>query len=162
MKCPYCGDSQQNHVVDTSPDPSGGIRRRRHCRNCGNRFSTYERAILQTPMLIKSGGRREDFDREKLLRGLKLACVKRPVPADALEQLADRIEESLRQMGQLEVPSHVVGDLAIDGLKALDIIAYIRFAIVYLKLDNLASIRAEIDKLIAEQEEDAYAPKRSL
>jgi transcriptional repressor NrdR len=113
-------------------------------------------------MLIKSGGRREDFDREKLLRGLKLACVKRPVPADALEQLADRIEESLRQMGQLEVPSHVVGDLAIDGLKALDIIAYIRFAIVYLKLDNLASIRAEIDKLIAEQEEDAYAPKRSL
>jgi transcriptional repressor NrdR len=152
MQCPYCGNSNQTSVIDTVPDAaSGGIRRRRECKHCGSRFSTYERPILSTPMIIKAGGYREEFDRDKVLRGLKTACVKRPVSAEDLESLVDRVEDRLRRIGLMEVPSHVVGDMVIEGLKSLDIIAYIRYAIVYLKLDNLASIREEIDKLIEEQ-----------
>jgi transcriptional repressor NrdR len=145
------------HVITTTPETNGGIRRRRECAACGNRFSTYERAVLETPQIIKAGGYREDFDREKLLRSLRIACVKRPVSAQALESLADRIEDNLRGLGQLEVPSKVVGDLVVEGLKELDVIAYIRFTIVYLKLDNLAAIQDEIEKLMREQQGRIHA-----
>lgn len=151
MKCPYCGEMNTSHVVDTGADSSGNVRRRRECSNCGNRYSTYERAVMATPRLIKTGGYREDFDREKLLRSLKIACVKRPVPAEALETLVERIESNLQQMGLKEVESKVVGDFVVEGLKELDIIAYIRFTIVYLNLDNLSDIQAEIDKLMQDR-----------
>ncbi len=155
MKCPYCGAVGASRVVDTSHDSRGGIRRRRECLKCGERFSTYERAILATPMLIKSGGEREAFDREKLIQGMRIACAKRPVAAADLERLADQIEANLQRMGKAEVSSRVVGDMVIEGLKALDAIAYIRYAIVYLRLDNLDSVRAEINKLLAEQDSKA-------
>lgn len=148
MKCPYCGTAGASRVVDTSHDARGGIRRRRECKNCHERFSTYERAILSTPMLVKAGGEREPFDREKLLQGMRISCAKRPVAAADLERLADRIETSLQRMGKAEVSSRVVGDMVIEGLRELDAIAYIRYAIVYLGLDNLASIREEINKLL--------------
>ncbi len=106
-------------------------------------------------MLIKSGGEREAFDREKLIQGMRIACAKRPVAAADLERLADQIEAKLQRMGKAEVSSRVVGDMAIEGLKALDAIAYIRYAIVYLRLDNLDSVRAEINKLLAEQDSKA-------
>lgn len=151
MKCPYCGAAGDSKVVDTSHDTRGGIRRRRECKRCGERFSTYERAILATPLLVKAGGEREPFDREKLLRGMRIACAKRPVAAADVERLADRIEANLQRMGKAEISSRVVGDMVIEGLKELDAIAYIRYAIVYLKLNNLDSIREEINNLLGEQ-----------
>lgn len=135
-------------MVDTSHDTRGGIRRRRECLNCGQRFSTYERAILATPLIIKQDGTREEFDRDKLISGIRISCAKRPVSAADMERLVGEIESALQAMGRAEVSSRVVGDMAIAGLKELDQVAYIRYAIVYLGLDDLRSIRQEIDRLL--------------
>jgi transcriptional repressor NrdR len=135
-------------VLDTTHDSQGGIRRRRECLDCGQRFSTYERAILATPLLIKQDGAREEFDREKLARGVRIACAKRPVSAADIERLIGSVEASLQKMGKSEVSSRVVGDLVINGLKEMDQIAYIRYAIVYLRLDDLHALRGEIDRLL--------------
>jgi transcriptional repressor NrdR len=151
MICPFCQQSTSK-VIDTNKDAHGGIRRRRECLNCHQRFSTYERQILTTPRLIKQNGTREEFDREKLLQGLRIAGAKRPVPAAALEKLVDDIEAELQKRGRVEVNSRVVGDLAIRGLKELDLVAYIRYAIVYLRLDDLHAVRDEIDRLLSEEE----------
>jgi len=147
MRCPYC-QHERSRVVDTSRDSRGGVRRRRECVNCGQRFSTYERPILATPLLIKQDGTREEFDREKLIRGIRIACAKRPVSAADIDRLIGEIEAALQAMGRAEVSSRVVGDMVIAGLKALDQIAYIRYAIVYLGLDDLQAIRSEIDRLL--------------
>jgi len=147
MRCPYC-QHNESKVLDTTHDTRGGVRRRRECENCRQRFSTYERPILATPLLIKRDGTREEFDREKLERGIRISTSKRPVSAADIEQLVTEIENSLQRMGRSEVPSRVVGDMVIAGLKELDQIAYIRYAIVYLHLDDLRSIRQEIDRLL--------------
>ena len=147
MRCPYC-QHHDSKVLDTSHDSHGGIRRRRECFKCGQRFSTYERPILATPLLVKQDGTREEFDREKLARGIRISCVKRPVSAADIERLIGQVESRLQKMGKAEVSSRVVGDLVIDGLKEMDQIAYIRYAIVYLGLDDLHSIREEIDHLL--------------
>ena len=147
MRCPYC-KAENSRVVDTSHDARGGVRRRRECEGCKQRFSTYERPILATPLLIKQDGTREEFDREKLIRGIRISCAKRPVSAADIERMVGEIESALQAMGRAEVSSRVVGDLVIAGLKELDQIAYIRFAIVYLGLDDLGSIRTEIDRLL--------------
>jgi transcriptional repressor NrdR len=147
MLCPYCR-SQDSRVIDTSHDSRGGIRRRRECQTCERRFTTYERAVQATPMLVKQDGTREAFDREKLIRGIRISCAKRPVAAADIERLVGEIEAALQAMGQAEVSSRVVGDMAISGLKELDHIAYIRYAIVYLGLDDLQAIRNEIDALL--------------
>ncbi len=147
MRCPYC-QGDDSRVVDTSHDARGGIRRRRECNNCSQRFSTYERAILANPLLVKQDGTREEFDREKLLSGIRISCAKRPVSAADIERLVGEIESALQAMGRAEVSSRVVGDMAIAGLKELDQVAYIRYAIVYLGLDDLRSIRDEIDHLL--------------
>ena len=147
MWCPYCQDDD-SRVVDTSHDARGGIRRRRECNNCSQRFSTYERAILANPLLVKQDGTREEFDRDKLLAGIRISCAKRPVSAAEIERLVGEIESALQAMGRAEVSSRVVGDMVIAGLKELDQVAYIRFAIVYLGLDDLRSIRDEIDHLL--------------
>jgi len=124
------------------------VRRRRECENCGQRFSTYERPVLATPLIIKQDGSREDFDREKLIRGIRISCAKRPVSATDIERLVGEIESTLQALGRSEVSSRIVGDMVIDGLKNLDQIAYIRYAIVYLGLDDLHAIRKEIDRLL--------------
>ena len=147
MHCPYC-ETDRTRVIDTSHDARGGIRRRRVCLGCEQRFSTYERAILSAPLLIKRDGIREEFDREKLARGLRIACTKRPVSASKINRLVGEIESTLQSMGKAEVSSRVIGDMAMAGLKELDLIAYIRYAIVYLGLDDLHSIRDEIDQLL--------------
>jgi transcriptional repressor NrdR len=138
-------------VIDTTHDSRGGVRRRRECKQCKKRFSTYERAILSTPLVIKEDGNREEFDREKLLRGVRVACVKRPVSASDLDRLAGEIESTLQRMGKPEVSSRVIGDMVIAGLKELDHVAYIRYAIVYLGLDDLHAVRQELDRLIESQ-----------
>jgi transcriptional repressor NrdR len=151
MKCPYCDADNESYVVDTTRDMQDGIRRRRECTACGRRFSTYERVLRATPLLIKGNGDREAFDREKLIRGIQIACAKRPIPAAGINSLVDRIETHLQTMGRDEVSSRVVGDMVIEGLKELDPIAYIRYAIVYLGLDNLTSVRDMLNNLLAEQ-----------
>ena len=147
MRCPYC-QNERSRVVDTTHDTRGGIRRRRECINCGRRFSTYERAILATPLIVKQDGTREEFDHEKLSRGIRIACAKRPVSAADIDRLVGEIEAALQAMGRAEVSSRIVGDMAIAGIKELDQIAYIRYAIVYLGLDDLHAIRKEIDQLL--------------
>jgi len=147
MRCPYC-HHDDSKVIDTTHDSHGGIRRRRECLKCGQRFSSYERAILATPLIIKQDGTREEFDREKLQRGIRIACAKRPVSAADIERLVGQVESKLQKMGKAEVSSRVVGDLVIEGLKELDQIAYIRYAIVYLRLDDLHALRREIDRLL--------------
>jgi transcriptional repressor NrdR len=147
MNCPYC-QNERSRVVDTSHDSRGGIRRRRECENCKQRFSTYERPILATPLIVKQDKTREEFDREKLIRGIRISCAKRPVSAADIERLVGEIESALQAMGREEVSSRVVGDMVIAGLKELDHIAYIRYAIVYLGLDDLRAIRTEINRLL--------------
>jgi transcriptional repressor NrdR len=147
MRCPYC-QNDDTKVVDTTHDNRGGVRRRRECEACHQRFSTDERAILVTPLIIKQDGAREEFDREKLSRGIRIACAKRPVSAADIEHLVGEIESSLQRLGRAEISSRVVGDMVINGLKNLDQIAYIRYAIVYLHLGDLQSLRQEIDRLL--------------
>ena len=147
MRCPHC-ESDSTHVIDTTHDARGGIRRRRECEACNQRFSTYERAILSTPLIIKKDNTREEFDREKMLQGVRIACAKRPVPAAEIERLAGEVESELQQMNKMEVPSRVIGDMVIRRLKDLDHVAYIRYAIVYLPLGNLKDIQKEINQLL--------------
>jgi transcriptional repressor NrdR len=135
-------------VIDTTHDARGGVRRRRVCLACRERFSTYERAVLATPLLIKQDGTRQEFERDKLGRGIRIACAKRPVSAADIDRLVGEIEATLQAMGKSEVSSRVVGDMVIAGLKELDHIAYVRYAIVYLGLDDLQAVRNEIDRLL--------------
>lgn len=147
MRCPYC-QYEESRVLDTTRDSRGGVRRRRECEKCRQRFSTYERPILATPLVIKRDGTREEFDREKLMRGIRIACAKRPVSAAEIDRLVGEIEASLQQLGRSEVASRVIGDMVITGLKEMDLLAYIRYAIVYLRLTDLHAIRKEIDRLL--------------
>ncbi len=149
MRCPYCQNADSK-VIDTTHDSHGGIRRRRECLSCGQRFSSYERPILATPLIVKQDGTREEFDRQKLERGIRIACAKRPVSAADIERLVGQVEAELQKQGKAEVSSRVVGDKVIQGLKGLDQIAYIRYAIVYLRLDDLHALRNEIDRLLLE------------
>ncbi len=148
MKCPYC-NGPDSRVIDTAPDGRGGIRRRRECESCKQRFNTFERPVLATPMIIKQDGTRQEFDRDKLMYGIRIACAKRPISAAAIDRLCGEIVASLQAMGREEVSSRIVGDMVIAGLKKLDHIAYIRYAIVYLGLDDLYSIRDEINRILA-------------
>lgn len=147
MRCPYC-QHDQSRVLDTTHDSRGNVRRRRECQKCDQRFSTLERAILGTPMVIKKDGTREEFDRDKLLRGLKIACAKRPVSAADIDRMIGEVEARLQQLGKAEVSSRTIGDLVMNGLKSRDLIAYVRYAIVYLHMDDLHTIRNEVNELL--------------
>lgn len=147
-------------MVDTR-ETGGVIRRRRECDACKRRFTTYERIALASLQVVKSDGRREDFDREKLLRGLRIACVKRPVSADTLDRIANEIESSLHRTGKSEVPSKQVGELVMDRLRTLDDVAYVRFASVYRRFTDLVGLAEEIERL-RDQKERAEERKRQL
>ena len=129
MNCPYCG-YYDSRVID-SRDVNDGIRRRRQCLKCEARFTTYERLQPASLFVVKKDQRREEFDREKLLAGIRKACEKRPLPGGTAERLADDIEAELYQTGRTEMPTSLIGDLVMARLKKLDHIAYIRFASVY-------------------------------
>ena len=151
MNCPYCGGTK-TRVIDTSRHDRG-VRRRRECTCCSQRFNTVERAILTTPLVVKADGRREEFDPDKLLTGIRVACAKRPVAAEAVEGVVDRVEARMQAMGKAEVNAKVIGDIVIEELKELDKVAYIRFAIVYLGLEDLDAVRTEIDRLMGQSED---------
>ena len=150
MRCPQCGD-RDTRVVDTRDlDDSATIRRRRECTACSTRFTTYERIEAARLVVVKRDGTRQEFDRDKLASGLAKALTRRPVAEDAAERAADEIEGELRSSGQSEVPSSRVGALAMEKLRALDHIAYIRFASVYQSFEDLADLKREVDQLFAE------------
>jgi transcriptional repressor NrdR len=144
VKCPFCARS--SHVVDTR-EVSDAIRRRRQCDGCGQRFTTYERISAANLQVVKADGRREEFGREKLLRGLRLACAKRPVSADAIEAIAGDIEAELYRLGRSEVPSEAIGELVMDQLRKVDDVAFVRFASVYRRFTDLEVLAEEIDRL---------------
>lgn len=147
MKCPFCGHLD-SRVVD-SRDIEGGesIRRRRECPSCGQRFSTYERLALSL-QVVKRDGRREEFDRQKLVKNIWKACEKRDLPVETIETMARGIEHRIHRLGAAEVPSTVVGEYAMDALRDLDQIAYIRFASVYKSFADLDDMRAEMERLL--------------
>jgi len=146
MNCPYCGHSEDK-VID-SREVNEGIRRRRQCLGCDARFTTYERLQPASLFVIKKDERREEFDREKLLSGIRKACEKRPLPMGIVEKLVDDIEAELYQLGKAEIPSTVVGDIVMERLKNLDHIAYIRFASVYRDFADITTLKQEVDTLL--------------
>jgi transcriptional repressor NrdR len=131
LRCPFCGH-EDSQVKDSRPtEDNSAIRRRRQCEGCGGRFTTFERIQLRELVVIKSEGKREPFDREKLERSLSVACRKRPVDNTQIEKLASAIQRQLETLGESEIESKQIGEFVMDGLKALDSVAYIRFASVY-------------------------------
>lgn len=145
MRCPYC-ISDSTRVLDTrSADEH--VRRRRECSSCKRRFSTSERFVRTDLMIIKSDGRREQFKPDKLFGGLQAACTKRPISMQSLEQMVNQIEKELYDLGSSEVHSKTIGEKVMQQLMALDDVAYIRFASVYLGIDDLESLSEEIKKL---------------
>ncbi len=146
MRCPYC-DHSDSRVTD-SREVREGIRRRRRCLGCDARFTTYERLQPVALFVIKKDGRRERFDRDKVLAGVRRAGEKRPLAADALEGLVDDVEAELYGLGRTEIPSRAVGDLVMRRLKALDHIAYIRFASVYRDFADITALKEEVESLL--------------
>jgi len=146
MKCSYCGGSESK-VID-SRNIEDGIRRRRQCLNCGTRFTTYEHLQSRNLFVIKKDNRREEFNRDKLLAGIRKACEKRPLPTATIDKLVDNIEVELYRLGKTEVPSSVIGDMVIERLQELDHIAYIRFASVYREFDDIATLKQAVDTLV--------------
>lgn len=145
MRCPYC-HHDDSRVVDTRKVGSA-VRRRRECLKCGQRFTTYERLASVSLFVVKRDGRREPFDREKLARGIQLACVKRPLSQEAIETAVSQIESDLYAMGRAEIDSSVVGEMVMDELRKLDEVAYVRFASVYRRFEDVEALAEEISEL---------------
>jgi transcriptional repressor NrdR len=149
MRCPFC-QAVEDKVVDTRPsDNEQVIRRRRECVSCTRRFTTYERVEEMLPLVVKKDGRREPFDRNKLLAGLKKACQKRPVPIEALTAAVDSIERSLVDTGEREVTSSKLGDDSLKALRGLDDVAFLRFASVYLSFKDAGELIREVQRVLA-------------
>jgi transcriptional repressor NrdR len=147
MRCPYCGHPE-DRVVDSREAQEGqSTRRRRECAGCGRRFTTYERIEENLPSVVKKDGRREPFDRKKILEGLKRACQKRPVSAEQIEQIATAVERRVQEMGEKEVPSTVIGEAVMERLRALDPVAYVRFASVYRAFRDVGEFMSELEGL---------------
>lgn len=148
MKCPFCGHPE-DHVVDSREAKVGDtVRRRRQCENCGRRFTTYERIDEIPHMVVKKDGRRERFDRQKILAGLLKACEKRPVPTGKLEEIVNEAESYVAESPDRERPSSAVGKLVMNRLKILDKVAYVRFASVYLDFKDVREFMDELKDLL--------------
>ncbi|MBW2108116.1 MAG: transcriptional repressor NrdR [Deltaproteobacteria bacterium] len=147
MKCPYCGE-MDNKVVDSRMTKEGNtIRRRRECLGCGERFTTYERVEQLPLVLIKKDGRREAFDRTKVLVGIQKACEKRNISMNTLEAFVDDLERELQEIGEKEIPSNVVGERVMNKLHELDDVAYVRFASVYREFKDINDFMSELKEL---------------
>jgi transcriptional repressor NrdR len=152
MRCPYCS-SIDNKVVDSRMGKEGdSIRRRRECLKCEGRFTTYERVEEVLPSVIKKDGRREPFDRLKILNGLKKACEKRPISTEMLEKTVEEIEKSLQEKGLKEIPSTVIGEEVMERLHKLDEVAYVRFASVYRSFRDINEFMSELKDILSNKE----------
>ena len=145
MLCPSCG-YYDSKVID-SREVNEGVRRRRQCLSCSHRFTTYERLEPVSLFVVKKDQRREEFNRDKLLSGLRRACEKRPLPVGTVEKLADDIEAELYSLGKAEVATSVIGDMVMENLKKLDHIAYLRFASVYREFADITELKEAVDSL---------------
>lgn len=148
MKCPFC-PSTEDKVIDSRQSKDGAeIRRRRECEACARRFTTYERVEEALPLVIKKDGRREPFDRAKLLGGLKHSCAKRPVPVSTLEALALDIEREVSELSEREVASTDIGERVLPRLRALDEVAYVRFASIYRSFRDIDEFMSEVSHIV--------------
>lgn len=151
MKCPFCSHGE-NRVIDSRLSKEGeAIRRRRECAACGKRFTSYERVEEVMPAVVKTDGRREPFDRTKIIAGVHHACEKRPVPLGSIEELVDDIEKQLQETGEKEVSSKLIGEEVLLRLADLDDVAYIRYASVFRDFADLAEFAGELNQLLAER-----------
>jgi len=158
MKCPYCGDVE-NKVIDSRMTKEGNtVRRRRECLGCTRRFTTYERVEQLPLVLIKKDGRRETFDRNKVLAGMNKACQKRNISINTLEEFVDELERELQEMGEKELSSSVVGEKIMTKLHELDDVAYVRFASVYREFKDINDFMLELKDLF-ESQSKSPAPK---
>ena len=156
MRCPYCGHNE-SRVID-SRDAGDGIRRRRECLQCGLRVTTYERVQTTALQVVKRDGRRENFNRDKLLQSIFLACAKRPLATGAIEKVVADIEVTLQGLGRAEIPSTTIGEMVMEQLTRLDRVAYIRFASIYRDFADIETFRAEVDSLLATRESALRQP----
>lgn len=148
MKCPYC-NYEETQVIDTRETENlEATRRRRGCLKCNKRFTTYERVEEADIIVVKKDGKRERFERKKLLNGILKACEKRNIPLEKVEKLADEVESDLRKRDSVEIESKVIGELVMRKLKTLDKVAYIRFASVYKEFGDLEKFEEELEKLM--------------
>lgn len=149
MKCPFCGHIEDK-VIDSRLSREGDIiRRRRECLGCGGRFTSYEKIEEVLPLVVKKDGRRETFNRQKILRGLEKACEKRPVSIEMRETLVAKIEKKLQESGEKEIPSSWIGEQVMAGLKEIDEVAYVRFASVYRQFRDVKEFMEEIKGLFS-------------
>ncbi|MBM3580897.1 MAG: transcriptional repressor NrdR [Alphaproteobacteria bacterium] len=147
MRCPFCGH-EDTQVKDSRPtEDNAAIRRRRYCSACGSRFTTFERIQLRELMVVKSSGEKVPFDRDKLLRSLKIALRKRPVEDERIERLVNSIQRRLETLGENEIPTKVIGEMVMDQLKELDPVAYVRFASVYRNFREAKDFEEFVGKL---------------
>jgi len=157
MRCPFCRHSQ-NRVIDSRVSGEGStIRRRRLCTSCKRRFTTYERVEEIAPMVVKKDGRREQYDRAKVIAGLKKACEKRPVSMETIEQVADRIEAAVLESGDKEVAGSFIGGAVMSELHRIDPVAYVRFASVYRSFKDISEFMHELEDLIKQREQSVVA-----
>ena len=153
MKCPFC-DELEDKVVDSRMAKEGEvIRRRRECLGCKSRYTTYERVDEILPVVVKKDGRREPFDRTKILAGLKKACEKRPISTATIEAVTDRIEKRIQEMGETEIESRIVGEELMKELHQLDQVAYVRFASVYREFKDIDQFMDELRTLAQQRRE---------
>ena len=154
MRCPYCGNND-TQVKDSRPtEDNTAIRRRRFCPGCGGRFTTFERVQLRELTIIKSNNRRVPFDRDKLMRSVQVAMRKRPVEAERTERMVSGIVRRLESMGEPEIPSQVVGELIMEGLRSLDDVAYVRFASVYKNFREAKDFSDVLDEISGPDDDD--------
>lgn len=151
MRCPNCGHSETRVIDSRDLDEGAMIRRRRECTTCTSRFTTYERPEAARLTVLKSDGQRQEFERAKLRSGLEKALTRRPVPEGSAEKAVDEIEARLRSLGSSEVSSATIGELAMEKLRALDHIAFIRFASVYQSYEDIETLKREVDQLLDER-----------
>jgi transcriptional repressor NrdR len=151
MKCPFCHETD-NRVIDSRLSKDNNmIRRRRECARCNRRFTTYERVEEMMPLVVKKDGRRESYDRLKIINGLKRACEKRPVSINTIEAIADHMERTIQERGEKEVPSSVIGETLMRELHDTDPVAYVRFASVYRSFKDISEFMVELEELLKER-----------
>jgi transcriptional repressor NrdR len=149
MKCPFCGHAE-NKVIDSRISKDGkAVRRRRECLNCAKRFTTYEYVEEVLPMVVKKDGRREQFDRQKILNGIKKACEKRPISMESIDKLVDNVEQACQETQMEEISSNVIGEKIMNELKAFDGVAYVRFASVYRQFRDVGEFMSELKDLLS-------------
>jgi transcriptional repressor NrdR len=149
MKCPFCGHAE-NKVIDSRISKDGkAVRRRRECLGCSKRFTTYEYVEDILPMVVKKDGRREQFDRQKILSGIKKACEKRPISMESIDKLVENVEQACQEMQLEEISSTLIGEKIMNELKAFDGVAYVRFASVYRQFRDVGEFMSELKDLLS-------------